>query len=112
MRVIGHLTAAPRAACRHAFGPLAWKLETLSGLRFGDLRFMGTDYDIPAPDVNTNPLVMAGLPILMKGDWKCEPSAYTGKPVEMGGSLGRISYIQRRRVVYPSRDTQGDGPLG
>ncbi len=51
---------------------------------------VGTDTDVPAPDVNTYPLIMA---------WMCdeysqvvgrrEPGVITGKPVSMGGSLGR-----------------------
>lgn len=51
---------------------------------------VGVDIDVPAPDVNTHPLIMA---------WMCdeysltvgrrEPGVITGKPVSMGGSLGR-----------------------
>lgn len=51
---------------------------------------IGPDRDIPAPDVNTTPQVMA---------WFCDtmamhanvwnPGVVTGKPIEMGGSLGR-----------------------
>lgn len=52
--------------------------------------FMGQDIDIPAPDVNTNPQIMQWMLEeyeAIKG--KKEPSAFTGKAVEHGGSLGR-----------------------
>lgn len=53
-------------------------------------RFMGTDIDIPAPDVYTNPQVMAWfVDTYEKIKGRSEPSCYTGKPVEAGGSLGR-----------------------
>jgi len=53
-------------------------------------RFVGVDYDIPAPDVNTNPQVMAWFVDTyekVKG-WS-EPGVYTGKPIILGGSEGR-----------------------
>ena len=52
---------------------------------------IGPDSDIPAPDVNTNPQVMAWIVdtySVFKG-YTC-PSIVTGKPVEIGGSLGRL----------------------
>ncbi len=53
-------------------------------------RFVGVDYDIPAPDVYTNPQVMAWFVDTyekVKG-WS-EPGVYTGKPIIIGGSEGR-----------------------
>ncbi|MGD8776090.1 MAG: Glu/Leu/Phe/Val dehydrogenase dimerization domain-containing protein [Syntrophobacterales bacterium] len=49
---------------------------------------IGPDKDIPAPDVNTNPQVMAWIvdtySVFM--GYTC-PSVVTGKPIEIGGSL-------------------------
>ncbi|MDW8191746.1 MAG: Glu/Leu/Phe/Val dehydrogenase [Synergistota bacterium] len=53
-------------------------------------RFTGVDYDIPAPDVNTDAQVMAWYVDTyekVKG-WN-EPGVYTGKPLIIGGSEGR-----------------------
>ncbi|MDR0909019.1 MAG: Glu/Leu/Phe/Val dehydrogenase [Spirochaetaceae bacterium] len=54
------------------------------------LPFIGPEKDIPAPDVNTNPKMMgwimdtysmlSGYPV---------PGVVTGKPIDIGGSLGR-----------------------
>ena len=52
---------------------------------------IGPEKDIPAPDMNTNPQVMAWIVdtySVFKG-YTC-PSVVTGKPVEIGGSLGRL----------------------
>ncbi len=52
--------------------------------------FIGPDLDIPAPDVYTNPMIMGWMMdqySIIKG--KRSPAAITGKPVSMGGSLGR-----------------------
>ncbi len=52
--------------------------------------FIGPDWDIPAPDVNTNEQIMAWMVdeySNIKG--KFVPSVITGKPVELGGSAGR-----------------------
>ncbi len=51
---------------------------------------IGTQVDIPAPDVNTNAQVMAWIMdeySKLQG-YNC-PAIVTGKPVELGGSLGR-----------------------
>jgi glutamate dehydrogenase (NAD(P)+) len=52
---------------------------------------IGPDRDIPAPDVNTNPQVMAWILdtySTLKG--YSVPGVVTGKPLELGGSLGRL----------------------
>ena len=54
------------------------------------LPLIGPEKDIPAPDVYTNPQVMAWIMdtySMNKG--YCVPGVVTGKPVELGGSLGR-----------------------
>lgn len=51
---------------------------------------IGPDRDIPAPDVGTNAAVMAWMADeygKLTGHY--EPAAFTGKPVEIGGSEGR-----------------------
>ncbi len=67
------------------------ELETLSrAFAFGMSRFVGTDVDIPAPDVYTNPQIMSWfLDTYEKVKGYSEPSAFTGKPVVIGGSEGR-----------------------
>lgn len=51
---------------------------------------IGERVDIPAPDVNTNGLIMAWMREEYEGIvGHASPSIVTGKPVERGGSLGR-----------------------
>ena len=61
---------------------------------------IGSDTDIPPPDVNTNPQTMAWLLDTysqLKGH-PC-PGVVTGKPVELGGSKGRNSATGRGVVI-------------
>ena len=57
---------------------------------------VGPDRDIPAPDVNTNGQIMAWFmdTISMHRGYSVTASV-TGKPVEVGGSLGRIEATGR-----------------
>jgi glutamate dehydrogenase (NAD(P)+) len=53
-------------------------------------RYIGLFKDVPAPDVNTNPQIMAW----MLDEYEVlsghrEPGVITGKPLELGGSAGR-----------------------
>ena len=52
--------------------------------------FIGPNVDIPAPDVNTNPQIMAWLmdTYSMNVGYSV-PGVVTGKPIELGGSAGR-----------------------
>ena len=54
--------------------------------------FIGPNTDIPAPDVNTNPRVMGWMMdqyrIINRAEVR---DVITGKPVEMGGSVGRTT---------------------
>lgn len=61
---------------------------------------VGADKDIPAPDVGTNPQVMAWImdTISMKRGY-LEPGTVTGKPVPLGGSRGREDATGRGLVV-------------
>ena len=54
------------------------------------INVIGPDIDIPAPDINTNAQVMAWIMdvySMQKG--RSIPGVVTGKPVEIGGSVGR-----------------------
>ena len=51
---------------------------------------IGVNTDVPAPDVNTNAQIMSWIVdeySTLKGEWS--PGIVTGKPIEVGGSLGR-----------------------
>lgn len=51
---------------------------------------IGPDIDVPAPDVNTNPQIMAWMvDEFSKIKGKNIPAVITGKPLESGGSKGR-----------------------
>jgi glutamate dehydrogenase/leucine dehydrogenase len=61
---------------------------------------IGPERDIPAPDVYTNPQTMAWIMdtySMTKG--YCVPGVVTGKPLELGGSLGR-NEATARGCVY------------
>jgi glutamate dehydrogenase (NAD(P)+) len=68
------------------------ELENMTRRYIYEISMMiGPDRDIPAPDVNTNPQVMAWILdtySTLKG--YSVPSVVTGKPLELGGSLGRL----------------------
>ncbi|MFQ5653813.1 MAG: Glu/Leu/Phe/Val dehydrogenase [Planctomycetota bacterium] len=90
-------------------------------------KFIGPYVDIPAPDVYTNARIMG---------WMCDeyavinkvkaPGVITGKPISLGGSLGRdeatgrgaficIEELARRESLHPSQTTvavQGFGNAG
>ncbi|MFX1279166.1 MAG: Glu/Leu/Phe/Val dehydrogenase [Promethearchaeota archaeon] len=56
------------------------------------INFIGPDIDIPAPDMNTNAQIMAWIMdtySMNKG--RAIPGVVTGKPIEIGGSVGRES---------------------
>ena len=67
------------------------ELERLSrGFMRAIARFVGITKDVPAPDVYTNPQIMAW----MMDEYRVlvghhEPGVITGKPLELGGAAGR-----------------------
>jgi glutamate dehydrogenase (NADP+) len=89
--------------------------------------FIGPDTDIPAPDVYTNPRIMGWMAdeyrIITR---RHAPAVITGKPLELGGSLGRdeatgrgaflvIQALAARRGLDPARmrvAVQGFGNAG
>jgi glutamate dehydrogenase (NAD(P)+) len=65
--------------------------------------FIGPESDIPAPDVYTNPQVMAWIMdtySMQKGH--AVPGVVTGKPLELGGSLGRYEATGRGVFITAS----------
>ncbi len=53
-------------------------------------QFIGPNKDIPAPDVGTDPQTMAWMmDTYSQEQGYAQPGVVTGKPVEIGGSLGR-----------------------
>ncbi len=68
-----------------------FELERLSRSYIDALAdFIGPDLDIPAPDVYTNPMIMGWMmdqySMIHR---RITPAVVTGKPISMGGSLGR-----------------------
>lgn len=63
--------------------------------------FIGPTKDIPAPDVGTNPQTMAWMmdTYSQEQGGYSQPGVVTGKPVEIGGSLGR-NHATGLGVVY------------
>ncbi|MEM7204615.1 MAG: Glu/Leu/Phe/Val dehydrogenase [Planctomycetota bacterium] len=89
--------------------------------------FIGPDTDIPAPDVYTNSMIMGWMADeYSKIRRKKVPAVITGKPIEIGGSLGRndatgrgayycIKEIEKKRGWDPKAITvavQGFGNAG
>ncbi|HEX7543134.1 MAG TPA: Glu/Leu/Phe/Val dehydrogenase, partial [Patescibacteria group bacterium] len=61
---------------------------------------IGEDIDVPAPDVNTTPEIMSWMiDEYQKIIGHKSPAAFTGKPVAMGGSLGRTEATGRGGVI-------------
>lgn len=81
------------------------ELERLSRAYIDSLgSFIGPDRDIPAPDVYTNPQIMAWMTdeyAKLNGGYA--PGVITGKPLAMGGSRGRHD-ATARGAVYCIRE--------
>ncbi len=77
------------------------ELERLTRLYASDIALiMGPDSDIPAPDVGTNPQVMAWImDTYSMGKGFSVPAVITGKPLEIGGSRGRFEATGRGSMV-------------
>jgi glutamate dehydrogenase (NAD(P)+) len=87
---------------------------------------LGVNRDIPAPDMNTNAQTMAWMMDAYGQRYGYQPACVTGKPVELGGSLGREAATGRGVVMvmenyakdrgYPLEGTtvaiQGFGNVG
>ncbi|RME00486.1 MAG: glutamate dehydrogenase [Deltaproteobacteria bacterium] len=74
---------------------------------------LGPQRDIPAPDMNTNSRVMAWMMDAYGRKHGHTPSIVTGKPVELGGSLGREEATGRGCVYCIEEAAKDFGiPLG
>ena len=73
------------------------ELERLTRRYTSEIGFIiGPDKDIPAPDVNTNPQVMAWMmDTYSMNTGRTATGVVTGKPVNLGGSLGRADATGR-----------------
>lgn len=60
---------------------------------------IGPEKDIPAPDVNTNGQIMAWIVDEYCQKYGQKPGVVTGKPIELGGSLGRDEATGRGAVM-------------
>jgi glutamate dehydrogenase (NAD(P)+) len=91
------------------------------------IEIIGPELDIPAPDMNTNAQTMAWMfDTYSMGVGRTVPGVVTGKPIEIGGSLGRtqatgrgLSYVLREYVKRQKLDLtkqkiviQGFGNVG
>jgi len=68
---------------------------------------LGVNRDIPAPDVNTNAQTMAWMMDAFGQRYGYQPACVTGKPVELGGSLGREE-ATGRGVVFVMHELAKD----
>lgn len=71
----------------------------------GILPLIGEDKDIPAPDVGTSPRIMGWIMdtySMLRGH--CIPGVVTGKPIELGGALGRQE-ATGRGVMFTVKNT-------
>ena len=93
----------------------------------GIRRMIGPDVDVPAPDMNTNPQTMAWMmDTYSMYEGYTVPKVVTGKPLEIGGTPGRVeatgrgvSIITEKLFEYLERDLtdasiaiQGFGNVG
>jgi glutamate dehydrogenase (NAD(P)+) len=66
-------------------------------------QFIGPNEDVPAPDVNTTPQVMAWIVDEYAKFYGYSPGVVTGKPLAVGGSEGRLSATGRGVAVLAAR---------
>lgn len=92
------------------------ELQTLTRRYTTELhRFLGPEMDIPAPDVGTDDQTMAWImDTYSQREGFSIPGVVTGKPLEIGGSLGRTSatglgtiYCLRKLYQKLKKDSEG-----
>lgn len=84
------------------------ELERLSRAYVGKIwRYLGSDQDVPAPDVYTTPKIMCWMRNeFEKLSGHPDPGVITGKTLEQGGSEAR-SYSTAQGGVYVTRELAG-----
>lgn len=86
------------------------ELERLSrGYMRAIADFVGPQVDVPAPDVNTTPQIMAWMADEYSRRFGPEPAVITGKPVIVGGSLGRDAATGRGAAICLDRIVESRG---
>jgi|SRR5690625_178374 len=71
---------------------------------------IGPNTDIPAPDVNTNAQIMAWMmDTYAMNTGITQPGVVTGKPISLGGSLGRVEATGRGVFVVASEAMKDAG---
>ena len=86
------------------------ELERLSrGYMRAIADFVGPQVDVPAPDVNTTPQIMAWMADEYSRRFGPEPAVITGKPVVVGGSLGRDAATGRGAAICLDRIVESRG---
>ncbi|HEX2031958.1 MAG TPA: Glu/Leu/Phe/Val dehydrogenase [Actinomycetota bacterium] len=70
---------------------------------------IGPHVDIPAPDVNTNPRIMGWMADEYSRRYGPNPAVVTGKPVVLGGSLGREAATGRGSAIALERLVKARG---
>ena len=76
------------------------ELERLSRRYAAEIAlFIGPSVDIPAPDVGTNPQIMAWMMDTYSTMRGYSPAVITGKPLEIGGSKGRFEATGRGCMI-------------
>ncbi|OGQ27540.1 MAG: glutamate dehydrogenase [Deltaproteobacteria bacterium RIFCSPLOWO2_02_FULL_50_16] len=117
----GGITVNPKELSR-------MELERLSRAYIARIaEFIGPKTDIPAPDVYTNPMIMGWMMMeYSKIAQEQSPAVITGKPIPLGGSLGRedatgrggyycIKELEEKKRWKPSKirvAIQGFGNVG
>ncbi|MBF88151.1 MAG: glutamate dehydrogenase [Candidatus Marinimicrobia bacterium] len=97
----GGITVDPRELSKR-------EIEQLSRRFFRRISpVIGVNKDIPAPDVNTNAQIMAWFMDEYSQNEGHSPGIVTGKPIELGGSLGRES-ATGRGVFFTIRETANE----
>jgi len=84
------------------------ELEQLSRRFFRRISpIIGVNKDIPAPDVNTNAQIMAWFMDEYSQNYGYSPGIVTGKPLDLGGSLGREA-ATGRGVYFTIREAAAE----
>jgi len=84
------------------------ELEQLSRRFFRRISpIIGVNTDIPAPDVNTNAQIMAWFMDEYSQNHGYSPGIVTGKPIDLGGSLGREA-ATGRGVYFTIREAAAE----